>query len=592
MARFSSALAVSALLMLAPQPALAANILFVSNDGGDTNIVTVLMSDGHAVMTGAGESALAGDLSAYEAVFWSASHSSGIAATTYANLETYVMAGGRVFVTGYDSVMGSDDLARFCGGSGGDDLVGSPGPGAIIAEANSMTTGVVDIRGMTPTGGHTDRDGLTGLGSDTIAVVPSESGVTSQWTLRTLGDGEIAFVSNGNNGGEHPSWESTVAGGAGAYNAVIRNFAFSAEFAMSDPGAPEITFDSPFTADEGAAVTLAVTVDDLEGDTFSYSWDLDDDGTFGENADAATYDIAAGTTDGSSALRIGVQAVDSAGNTSTRYRNLRVLNVAPSVTSDPVLTTSVGASYRYPMEVLEPAGALDPLTFTVLTGPERLTVSPEGIVQWTPNESDVTLPGETVRVEVQVEDGDGGSDMQGWELSVSPNRVPTPPTPAYPTERIGIVDTTPRLAASNGEDIDLDPLTYVFELDTVSTFDSPALRTSEPIEETPGFTSWQLTEPLEENQIYYWRVRANDGMVDSEVREAAFFVVRDPNVGPPDAGAPDAAALSSDGGLIPGPDAGLDGAGGGCSVGAPARGSAGLLGLALALGLALVRRRR
>ena len=591
MTRFASALL--ALLFLAPRPALAAELLFVSNEGADTNIVTALRADGHTVTVGADESALAGDLSAYEAVFWSATWCSA-PASTFTNLTAYVMGGGRVFVTGYDSLLSSAELVTFCGGTGRVDLVGSAEPGPILMEANSLTTGVVDIRGVTPTGGHTDRDGLTGLTADTTEVSRSASGGSAQWTLRALGDGEIAFVSNGTSSGAHASWESTAAGGAGAYNAAIRNFAFAADFAMSEPGAPEITFDAPFTADEGEAITIGVSFVDAEGDSYTYSWDLDDDGSFGERPGVATYAVAAGTTDGAASLRIGVEVVDAHGNTASRYRNLRIANVAPRITSDPPLFTSVGAGYRYPLVVEEPAGELDPLTFSVVRGPATMAVSPAGVVQWTPTVSDVTLPGETVRVEVQVDDGDGGTATQSWELRVSPNRAPTPPTPAYPIERIAILDTTPRLAAGNSEDLDLDPITYLFEIDTVDTFDSPALRTSAALPETPGFTAWQIEEPLAENRLYHWRVRANDGDVDSELRQSAFYVVRDPSLGPPDAGTPDrdAAVIGGDAGLIPGLDAGLGGGGGGCSAGRGSPSSRpGLLVVALA-GLALSCRRR
>ena len=55
------------------------------------------------------------------------------------------------------------------------------------------------------------------------STVPTEF----QWTLRMLGAGEIAYVSNGDSGSSaHPSWENTSPGGAGAYNAALRNFAF------------------------------------------------------------------------------------------------------------------------------------------------------------------------------------------------------------------------------------------------------------------------------------------------------------------------------------------------------------------------------
>src|SRR5690606_33345454 len=178
-----------------------------------------------------------------------------------------------------------------------------------------------------------------------------------------------------------------------------------------------------------------------------------------------------------------------------------------------------------------------------------------------------------------------------WELSVSPNRAPMAPTPIYPTDRIGIVDRAPRLAAANAEDLDFDPITYLFEIDTVDTFDSPALRTSEPLAPTPGFTAWQLQEPLEVTRLYHWRVRANDGQADSELRQSAFYVVRDPSLGPPDAGTRDAGtAAPGEAGLIPGLDAGLGGGGGGCSASASSSRST-LLGLALA-GLALLGRRR
>jgi MYXO-CTERM domain-containing protein len=159
---------------------------------------------------------------------------------------------------------------------------------------------------------------------------------------------------------------------------------------------------------------------------------------------------------------------------------------------------------------------------------------------------------------------------------------------------IAILDTSPRLVTQNSEDADLDPLTYTFELDTVDSFDSPDFVTSGPLDEVPGFTQWQLTDPLRENQIYHWRVKSNDGTIDSEQRQTAFYVVRDPALGPPDAGPADAGFLG-DGGRIPGLDGGPGSGGGGCSAGVSSerssRGPAWLALLAL-LGLGLAVRRR
>jgi MYXO-CTERM domain-containing protein len=582
---------------VAPRTASAATVLFVSNEGADANLVTALTADGHEVTTGGDWTALSGDLSAYDAVFWAATGSYDVDAATFTNLTSYVRNGGRVFVTGYDAIISNTMLASFCGGAGARDLVGSPGPGSVSSAANSLTTGVVDIRGVSPTGGHTDRDGLTGLTSDTVEVVGSVGGGTTQWALRTVGDGEIAYVSNGTYGGPHPSWEDTSAGGAGAYNAAIRNFAFAADSASADPGAPEITLEGPTGVDEGSAAELSATFVDAEGDSFTFSWDLDDDGNFGENAGMNTYAIEAATTDGPSSRRVGIRAVDSAGHTSTRYRNLRVDNVAPQITSDPPLVTSVGVNLRYAVVATDPAGDSDPLTYTLVRGPERMSITPEGVVQWTPTDSDVTRADATVSIEVRVEDDDEGATTQAWELTVSPNRQPTPPVPVYPTGMVAIIDRMPRLAVSNSQDLDLDPLTYRFELDTEPTFDSPNRRESGTVAEGAGFTAWELSEPLDEDQVYYWRAWASDGTVDSEPREAVFYVVRDPSLPPPDAGRPDAGPPSgSDGGLIPGDDAGLGRSGGGCSVSATghARGpvSSRLVTLLVLGAVALVLRRR
>ncbi len=363
---------------------------------------------------------------------------------------------------------------------------------------------------------------------------------------------------------------------------------------IATPGAPRVRFIGPSSADEGAEVTLEASIEDLEGESFTFSWDLDDDGSFGEAPDASTYTIPAGTTDGPSTVRVGIQATDSAGNVSERYRTVQIQNVAPRITSDPPLTTSVEVNLRYSVVTVDPAGEADPLTYELVRGPERMSVTPEGVVQWTPQESDVTPPGTTIPIEVRVSDDDGDSTTQSWEMTVSPNRRPTPPLPAYPTDMVSIVDPTPRLAASNSQDLDLDPLTYQFEIDTVDTFDSADLRQSGPLEEGAGFTAWQLTEPLRENQIYYWRVWSNDGTLDSEVRTAVFYVVRDPSLGPPDAGPPadgGMGATGTDAGLIPGEDAGLGSSGGGCHVGGSPRSGVPAVLAFVALGL-LVRRRR
>lgn len=197
-------------IALLASPALAANILFVSDSGADESIVGVLEADGHTVTlatrayTGGSTAALIGDLSGFDAVYWSAT-GDGIGsihdALTTDSVATYVEGGGRVFVTGYDSVASPTDtgLIELLGGSGSANRPAAPA--AALDEFNPLTFGVVDIRGVAPTGGPFDRDALTGVGSDAVVVVgTADDGGEAQWTTRFLGRGIIAYVSSGSAG--------------------------------------------------------------------------------------------------------------------------------------------------------------------------------------------------------------------------------------------------------------------------------------------------------------------------------------------------------------------------------------------------------
>lgn len=234
------AAAVFALASLAaPSRAAAANVLLVSDSGADLNIAMALEADGHTVTTitgdfATGNTALTGDLSAYDVVYWSANgagygdaHSS---MAVFTNLSAYVTGGGRVFVTGYDSIASPTDplLIAFVGGTGSRDV--PPSPGVILDLDTPLTTGAVDLRGVTPRPTSGDRDSVTGLMADTVSVITLDSDGGSQWTLRTLGSGYIAYVGNGDSGtGASASWTTTSpTDGSHAYNGALRNFAFSA----------------------------------------------------------------------------------------------------------------------------------------------------------------------------------------------------------------------------------------------------------------------------------------------------------------------------------------------------------------------------
>lgn len=580
MRRFVFVLAVATCI---PVPALAADILLVCDSTNDENIADALRVDGHTVTVLSGHFAggtnpdLMGDLTAYDAVFWSQDGPGYGEAVTdaalFTNLTDYVSAGGRVFVTGYDSVASPTDpmLIAFLGATGSGDVAGPAG--TIVSMENSLTVGVVDIQGVTPSGGDGDTDQLTGLGPDTVGVAPSGSGGW-EWTLRTLGAGEIAYIANGNS----VAWDVTAMGGPGAFNAAIRNFAATADRASIAPGAPEIEFGDTLGLREGDAVTVTVTVTDLEGDAFTFSWDTDDDGVFGELPGMDTFTIPAGMTDGPMALPLSVQASDGT-NVSTRTRTVRIGNVAPVITSMPPVVVSVFQALRYEVLVDDPGGDLDPPTVTLVSGPASASISGTALL-WTPNDGDVTMGDERVHFEIAVDDGDGGVVNQAWEMEVSPNRLPSNLHLLYPVGGVLIADPTPRLVVEDGVDPDPgDTLTYWMELATDDTFAEPLVR-AEMLPEAPGFTFHQLTEDLPPGE-YHWRAWASDGLTESADRVATTFRIAEQ---PVDAPAEDAGPIAT-------PDTGTTTMPRGdcaCGVG---RGSPGWALLVLALvGLGLRRR--
>jgi uncharacterized protein (TIGR03382 family) len=315
-----------------PSTAFAVNVLFVSDVSTDTNIPTVLMGDGHTVTVvlndfAAGDNPrLRGDLSAFQAIVWSStgtgSGSESTSDAVFTNLTAFVMAGGSVFVTGYDSIASPVDprLIAFLGGTSSVDVPGAVG--ACTTADNALTTGVVDIRGVTPTGGYSDRDALTGLRADTVSVCPTTGGTSHQFTLRTLGLGRIAYVSNGQLGpsSAHASWSTTTPGGAGAYNAALRNFVDNASETILFVSDQETDTNIPSVfRDEGAQVIEVIndfTAGDnpaLRGPLGQYGgvvWSATRDGAGGLHSNAMVFsNLLAYATGGGHVLVVGHDAI-------------------------------------------------------------------------------------------------------------------------------------------------------------------------------------------------------------------------------------------------------------------------------------------
>ena len=239
----------TAAVAVAAISAHAGNLLFVSDTTTDLDIEAVLIGDGHTVVAltddyAAGNAALKGDLSSYDAVYWSTSQVDHTDPDLLATLTEWVKAGGRIFVTGADGPIASYNpttvFHEFLGATDGWD--GGYALSPVVDVPNALTMGVVDIRGVTPlTPGDSDSvcgalsAGTVGLTYPTVGTGPCPGNEAYGWTLRRMGRGEIAWVESGNFTStippDEPLWTDTNLAEWGAYNAAVRNFAAALSFA-------------------------------------------------------------------------------------------------------------------------------------------------------------------------------------------------------------------------------------------------------------------------------------------------------------------------------------------------------------------------
>lgn len=95
------------------------------------------------------------------------------------------------------------------------------------------------------------------------------------------------------------------------------------------------------------------------------------------------------------------------------------------------------------------------------------------------------------------------------------NTAPSAPVPLSPAAGGQSTNPNTALTIQNSTDAERDLITYVFEIDTVNTFDSSDKKSSgQVIESGAGSTSWTATN-LVENKRYWWRVKAQDGRAES-----------------------------------------------------------------------------
>ena len=409
-------------------------VLFVSDSNTDNNIPGVIQADGHTVITATSQyvastnetTALTYGLSSFDAVIWSAtgggSGDINDGSATIANLTAYVTGGGSLFVTGYDSVASPTDpaLAALVGGTGPADHSSSNNIAPLTGASNSITTGVVDIRGVTPTGGYSDSDSFSGVNSaDTVVLATHTDGLRA-WLLRSLGGGQIAYVPNGQYGptSAHASWTNTAAGGAGAYNAALRNFVANSSGAVANT-APVADAGGPYSVNQGVALGLDGSAStDPDGTIISYAWDCEDDGTVDVVGTSPTGDTCTYANVATVTLRVTV--TDNAGGTSSATASVDVTNTAPAANAGGPYTENQGEAVALDGSASSDADGSIALYEWDCTNDGTYDASSAS-----PTDSTCTYANVgAFTVKLQVTDDDGGTDSALANVTVTN----TPPT--------------------------------------------------------------------------------------------------------------------------------------------------------------------
>jgi hypothetical protein len=103
------------------------------------------------------------------------------------------------------------------------------------------------------------------------------------------------------------------------------------------------------------------------------------------------------------------------------------------------------------------------------------------------------------------------------------NHAPAAPQILSPAIGAETAQRSVALTVQNATDPDGDPLTYIFEIDTSDAFDSPQKQVSSAVGSGDAQTVWQVSN-LNDNTVYFWRVRVEDNTANGPWATGRFFV--------------------------------------------------------------------
>lgn len=215
--------------------------------------------------------------------------------------------------------------------------------------------------------------------------------------------------------------------------------------------APVITSNPPASARIGQTYRYQVVAEDPESGVLTYSLAQAPAGMTIDPANGTLLWTPGENDEGANAVAIDVS--DAQGATVRQAFTLEVSsdNAPPSITSRPPSGAAPGETYTYQLEASDPEN--EALTYELMSGPSGMTLSADGLLQWTP---DAGHSGDHP-VSLAVRDPQGASATQSFNLTVLAENSP----PVFE----GVPSTNVRVGAEyrstmTATDPDGDPLSW------------------------------------------------------------------------------------------------------------------------------------
>lgn len=275
--------------------------------------------------------------------------------------ESNTLVWGQTFTPSENNLSGIDIIA-FANAPVGSDFTrtfkvrvytGTGGAGTQIGEANVTATLPWESNSTNPETVHFDF-------ASPMTITPGNTHMFAVAMNGTTGDIGWLRTSSGYAGGVVCAVFSPGPSGNCTAQAQLNDTLFRTYFIDNAP--PTADAGGPYFVDEGVSVLVAGLGSDPDDDPLTFTWDLDNNGSFETAGQAVTFSAAG--RDGPDTQTVVLQVCDPSNACATSNATVNIVNVAPTVTLNGLSSANEGDTNSYSFTTSDPG---EPDTFTLVS---------------------------------------------------------------------------------------------------------------------------------------------------------------------------------------------------------------------------------